>query len=237
MEHFIRGYGRTATLIRLAKSELTPNVASKALKPKPSKNTTIIIDRGDDFFGIDKTTLEYIENKQFVASQRVMDRVNTTISENLSKSYNDGVGIDNAARNLRKEFNKLEGYEAKRIARTEINSAQNMGAFRAYADFDIQYHQWWSGQDNRVRDSHVQLHGQIVQVDQTFENGLMYPGDMNGSIEEWINCRCTTVPYLMPLGFMAPPGVSYFYESDIIPIPGFETDSAVTELLELLRPL
>ena len=52
----------------------------------------------------------------------------------------------------------------------------------------------------------------------------MYPGDMNGSIEEWINCRCTTVPYLMPLGFMAPPGVSYFYESDIIPIPGFDQD-------------
>lgn len=209
-KHFINGYGRNATLINLMKSEFNFNTATKAIN----------IERGSDFFGIDEKVLENIKNKSFVASQGVMDRVNTNISKNLAKSYTDGVGIDNAARSLQKEFTKLKGYEATRIARTEINSAQNEGAFQAYYDFNINYHQWWTGQDARVRDSHRAIHGQITKVGSAFGNGLTRPGDRSGSKKEWIHCRCTTVPYLMPWGMMAPPGATTFFEKDLIPIPG-----------------
>jgi len=213
-KHFIQGYGRNATLIKLLEEEFNLNIATKALN----------ITRGNDFFGIDKATRENIKNKSFVASQGVMDRVNHNISKNLAQSYNDGVGIDNAARSLQKEFSKLSGYEATRIARTEINSAQNEGAFQAYYDFDISYHQWWTGQDARVRDSHRAIHGQITKVGSQFSNSLTRPGDRSGPKKEWIHCRCTTVPYLMPLGMMAPPGETTFFEGDLIPIPGFDQE-------------
>ncbi|AIS32479.1 phage-related protein [Methanobacterium formicicum] len=213
-KHFIQGYGRNATLIKLMEAGFNLDVAAKALT----------IDRGDDFFGIDEATRENIKNKSFVASQGVMDRVNQGISKNLAQSYNDGVGIDNAARSLQQEFSKLKGYEATRIARTEINSAQNEGAFQAYYDFDIKYHQWWTGRDARVRDSHRAIHAQITKVGSKFTNGLTRPGDRSGPKKEWIHCRCTTIPYLMPLGMMAPPGETAFFEKDLIPIPGFDQD-------------
>lgn len=173
-------------------------------------------------FDFDPKTYTRLYNQTYIASARTIERMKGNVMQSLAKSYQNGLGIKDAARNLKKEFRQLKGFEANRIARTEINSAQNAGAFQTYADYDINYHQWWSGQDARVRDSHRHLQGQITSVNTPFSNGLMYPGDRSGPIKEWINCRCTTVPYLMPLGYMAPVGMSTFYETEIIKIPNFE---------------
>jgi hypothetical protein len=62
------------------------------------------------------------------------------------------------------------------------------------------------------------MHGQIVRVGDQFSNGLRYPGDRTGEIAEWINCRCTTVPFIMPIGFIAPPGVLHFYEDELLAV-------------------
>lgn len=163
-----------------------------------------------------------LRRQTFIASQHTLNRVKNNIMTILSDGYRDGLGIKEVERNLIKEFSKLKGYEAQRIARTEINSAQNMGNYQTLQDFDVNYQQWWTGQDARVRDSHKEIHGQITRVGNAFSNGLLYPGDRTGPIKEWINCRCTGVPYLMPLGFMAPLGMTTFYETDIIPVPDFK---------------
>lgn len=173
-------------------------------------------------FDYSKAVYSNLERQTFVASARTMARVRDNIMSIISTSYEEGIGIRDAGRRLRKHFTQLNDFEARRIARTEINSAQNMGNYQTYFDYDINYHQWWTGQDARVRDSHKELHGQIVKVGNEFSNGLLFPGDRNGPIKEWIHCRCTTVPYLIPLGFMAPPGLSTFRESDIIRIPSFD---------------
>lgn len=170
-----------------------------------------------------------LANETFTASAKTMARVRDNITGVLAQSYQDGWGVKDTTRRLGKEFTQLRTFESQRIARTEINSAQNQGAFQTYNDYNIEYHQWWSGQDSRVRNSHRQLHGQIVQVGKPFENGLLYPGDRAGRIKEWINCRCTTVPYLMPLGFMAPMGKPYFYDGQIVRIPNFEVPRDILE--------
>jgi hypothetical protein len=46
----------------------------------------------------------------------------------------------------------------------------------------------------------------------------LYPGDRDGDIKEWINCRCTTVPYIIPYGYIAPPGRVQFREEDLVKI-------------------
>lgn len=182
----------------------------------------IVTDKKYTLFDFDKRIYTNLANQTFIASQRTLERVRGNIMKNISKSYQEGLGINDAARNLKKEFKKIRTYETTRIARTEINGAQNAGAYQTYLDYDINYHQWWTGRDGRVRDSHRALQGEIVKVGTPFSNGLLRPGDRTGSIKEWIHCRCTTVPYLMPLGYMAPMGQSTFRESDIIPIPNFE---------------
>ena len=157
----------------------------------------------------------------FQASDRTLARVTDNITNNLADSYHEGIGIKDAGRRINKEFTSLKGWESKRIARTEINSAQNVGSFSTYDELGVEYHMWWTGLDERVRDSHEDLHGHIVAVGNTFSNGLLYPGDKSGRIKEWINCRCTSIPYIIPLGMMAPLGMSEFTEADLIPIPGY----------------
>lgn len=166
-----------------------------------------------------------IKDKTFIASERTMDRIIGDIMENLTKSYEQGLGIDDAADNLNEVFTSMEDYELIRVARTEINQAQNKGTFYTEQELGVEYQKWWTAQDNKVRGNdpkdtanHVILHGQIVKVGEPFSNGLLYPGDTSGPIEEWIQCRCRPSPFLMPEGFRVPPGMTYFYEEDLIPI-------------------
>ena len=191
-----------------------------------SIKSDVSITRLEDLFKPDPTIRYNLNNKIFQASTHTMDRVDGFIMENLTGSYNDGVGIDEAKQRLTVKYNGLKSWEAERIARTEINGAQNDAAFDVYGELGVEYHMWWTAQDERVREEpqadHRKMHGKIVKVGTAFSNGLLYPGDRQGRIAEWINCRCTTVPFLMPLGKMAPPGMTEFTEDDLIDIPGFE---------------
>lgn len=172
----------------------------------------------------------------FQASDSTLKRVTDNITNNLADSYHEGLGIDDAGRKITKEFAGLKGWESRRIARTEINSSCNVSAFATYDELGVEHHMWWTGLDDRVRDSHRPLHGHIVKVGNTFSNGLLHPGDKAGEKKEWINCRCTSVPFIMPLGMMAPPGMQEFTEADLIPIPGFEQPTYdIDEMLEEMR--
>jgi len=183
------------------------------LKVKKAKSTLEVIFR--DF---SPEILKIIRNKTFIASQKTMDRIIGDVMESLSKSYAQGLGIDKAADVLEEKFVSMENYELRRIARTEINQAQNKGAFYTEQELGVEYHQWIATIDGRQRESHEILNGEIVRVGEPFSNGLLYPGDTSGDIEEWINCRCREVPFLMPEGYMAPPGVLCFYEEDLVRI-------------------
>lgn len=168
-------------------------------------------------------TYNLIKNRAFEASAQTLTRMRGDVMEVLAQSYREGHGIDKAANLLKDKFVSMRDYELVRIARTEINSGQNQGAYETEREFHINYHMWWSADDDRVRDGttsdadHTYMHGQIVRVGEPFSNGLLYPGDMSGPIEEWINCRCRLVPFLMPEGFTAPPQ-GFFYEEDLIPV-------------------
>jgi len=157
-----------------------------------------------------------IDEHVFTASQHTINRVVGNVMSNLTQSYEDGLGIDDAAVELRKVFQAMQDYELRRVARTEINSFQNEGAYLTENELGVRYHMWYTAEDERVRSEHVDLHGEIVPVGEPFSNGLYHPGDRAGDIKEWINCRCRLVPFLMPEGKMAPPGTTRFREGDLI---------------------
>ncbi len=54
--------------------------------------------------------------------------------------------------------------------------------------------QWIAIIDDVTRDSHREMDGQIKPLNKPFITGagneIMFPGDTNAPIEEWINCRC-----------------------------------------------
>lgn len=84
---------------------------------------------------------------------------------------------------------------AIRNARTMVTGAQNQGRQDSYEimeEMGVVIHKVWiATPDERTRESHLELDGEEVEVDEPFSNGLMYPGDPNGDPEEVYNCRCT----------------------------------------------
>ena len=89
---------------------------------------------------------------------------------------------------------------------------------KTYESLDVEYTQWIAADDDRTRESHVEVDREIIRLGDEYSNGLKYPGDTDGPIEEWINCRCSNAPFVMPYGYIAPPGMEQFREEDLIPI-------------------
>lgn len=87
------------------------------------------------------------------------------------------------------------GYNrAVRITRTEGHRIQNTATMNAAYDAKERgadlLKQWDATLDGKTRESHVAVDGEIRELDESFSNGLDYPGDPAGGAAEVVNCRC-----------------------------------------------
>lgn len=89
----------------------------------------------------------------------------------------------------------LKTRQAEGIARTEVNSAGNTGNFFAMETAQVEYIQWITASDGRVRETHMLQHAMVVKREARFPNNLKHPGDRSGRLDEFINCRCAGVAY------------------------------------------
>lgn len=176
------------------------------------------IQNTDGLFGTIRWTEEDLLTKVFTASKRTLARVTSELNQIITKGYTDGKGINVVASMLTQRFDQLSTWEAKRIARTEIHNSHNQGVMRIYDEVGVEYTQWIAADDDRTRESHAEINGEIIRLGDKYSNGLEYPGDTSGPIEEWINCRCSNAPFVMPYGYTAPPGMTQFREDDLIKI-------------------
>ena len=185
--------------------------------PRPQRLVNFIHNR-NNLFGTLEDAEEELLTKTFIASKRTLARVSASINQIITTGYTSGKGINVVASLLQTRFQQLETWEAKRIARTEIHNAHNNAIMKTYETLDVEYTQWIAADDDRTRESHVEVDREIIRLGDEYSNGLKYPGDTDGPIEEWINCRCSNAPFVMPYGYMAPPGMEQFREEDLIPI-------------------
>lgn len=92
---------------------------------------------------------------------------------------------------------RLLALRGETIGRTEAQAsihASQDEAFRQLVDAEAVPHAtvtrtWRTAVDSRTRDAHAEMEGETVGLDETFSNGLAYPG-APGPAEETINCRC-----------------------------------------------
>ena len=209
LEEFNRGKETGRRLVKRANH----NAALKAKKKVPVKFTA----NENNLFGTLTYTEDKLEQDTFAASELTMSRVDENINQILVEGYRSGLGINHVSQQLTERFEQLRTWEAKRIARTEIHTAQNMGVLSSYESLGVEYTQWMAAHDSRTRRSHIDIDGEIIPFGGVYSNKLKYPGDKSGRIEEWINCRCSNAPFVMPAGMMAP-SFSPFKESDLVPI-------------------
>ena len=171
----------------------------------------------DKLFGTLPKAEQDLLDRTYKTSEKTLNRVDGQLNKIITDGYRSGKGINDIANQVTKRFDQLSSWEAKRIARTEVNTSHNKATVDTYNDLGVEYTQWIAAADDRTRDSHVEVDGEIIPLGGHYSNGLAYPGDMSGPIEEWINCRCSNAPFVIPFGYMAP-SFSPFRESDLIPI-------------------
>lgn len=141
-------------------------------------------------------------------------KVAALIQERETQYQQEGYSahMDRVAKDIQEEFKEFSRYRAYRIARTEVAGAAEAAGQKAreVAQEKIDptgkkvklKRQWISSRDDRVRDSHKHMDGQIVELDEPFtiytpegaptERKLQYPADYNADEPaETIHCRCT----------------------------------------------
>ena len=84
--------------------------------------------------------------------------------------------------------------QAKRVAQTERNRVQSQARYDAAqeaAKQGVETYNEWRCRFVRSRDTHMARHGVRVKQGECFPGcNLRYPGDINGSAAEVINCHC-----------------------------------------------
>lgn len=128
-----------------------------------------------------------------------ISRLKKSIQAELSRGISNGESWNRMAALIAAGMNSpfRKAYNnAIRIARTEGHRVQNEAAFhcqeKAKAKGADVVKQWDSTLDSRTRPHHVELNGQIRELEEPFEvagNKAMYPGSF-GIPEEDIHCRC-----------------------------------------------
>lgn len=157
-----------------------------------------------DIFSTNESVSDKIMNNTFEASDKVKSRVTSEINSVLADAYRDSLGREDVTKKINEKFTQLKAYESRRIAVTEINSNRNVANYTQIQNDGVKYKQWVTAEDGRVRPTHMDLNGHIVRTSDKFSNGLAHPGDKNGPIREWVNCRCVLLPYFIPWGKKAP---------------------------------
>ena len=123
-----------------------------------------------------------------------------SINSQVLQGIIQGEPVSAIAERLRNVTNMNEA-SSMRNARTMVTSAECKGRqdsyYRATADGIIMKKVWMAVNDEHTRTSHAELNGEEVDVDDTFGNELMYPGDPSGEPSEVYNCRCTMISHII----------------------------------------
>ena len=126
----------------------------------------------------------------------------------LAESIDEGEGLENTKARLQKAsleaFNELSDVRAYLIARTETGASVNLGQMATYEATGIEQKEWIATLDDRTRESHLQMDGKIMPMNETFEvqnteggvDNMLYPSDPNGSAGNVVNCRCSLAPVI-----------------------------------------
>jgi hypothetical protein len=144
-------------------------------------------------FGFVRNVLQYF--RDHLLSNVVVPISNTTrkhVEVALRDAITNGWGVDKTVREIKNT--PLTRRHAKTIVRTESVRAMNYAQLLAADDDKYQVEKTWLAVEDgrtRVTHGHQGVDGEVRDLYDTFSNGLLHPGDPEGSAAEVINCRCT----------------------------------------------
>ena len=136
--------------------------------------------------------------KEFGAEQ--VQNINNTTKEKLRKTLAEGIeageGIPKLRDRVANVMTEAKTSRAELISRTETHNTVGIGTQETYEAANVKQKEWLTAIDGRERASHAVINHEVVGIDESFSNGLRFPGDPNGTAEELCNCRCVLLPII-----------------------------------------
>ena len=123
----------------------------------------------------------------------------------IERGIAEGLTFDQMEDLIRKSLKSYSGWEARRVARTEVTSSIGNGGQIERDEAGITHKQWIARLDERTRTyakgaaDHLAANRQTVANDKPFlvsGEQLMFPGDPDGSAANIIGCRCGAIAAL-----------------------------------------
>jgi HK97 family phage portal protein len=151
---------------------------------------------GIDFHLIEPRVQRAIESRIDFFVEKTEQGTERLLTDELKEAIAGGENIESIARRMDKVFDYSEHFRSVRIARTEVIGGTNQGQLEVYKDAGVEWKQWITARDEKVRESH-QIDGQTVGITEDFTTGLgnhmQYPGDRNSGADadDLVNCRCS----------------------------------------------
>ena len=161
--------------------------------------------QSDEARAFERIMMTTAENLMLRLGLEITDTSRSDVKRMLQKIINEatqlGYGVDKTAKiikdRLTTDYKRMARWKGKRIARTEIGRAANMGTVEgAIATGKPLVKSWITGGTN-IRDSHIEAEGnpanQNIPINQDFiVGGHATPYPMAASLppEESINCKC-----------------------------------------------
>lgn len=145
----------------------------------------------------DSKILSFIANKASVYADHVNRETRKVLRESLLEGIAAGETEVQLAGRVRGIFDLFRAERTTTIAQTEVSAIVNSVAMALYRKNDFSAKQWWTRQDERVRTTHNDAHGQLVGMSEKFHVGgaeLDHPGDPSGPMKEIARCRCFVIP-------------------------------------------
>lgn len=130
---------------------------------------------------------------------------NGVISRAVTQGILQGEDLDGIVMRVALDTGEKSLAAMRRNARTAYTGAQNAGRLegmrQARDELGIGVKKrWMATLDDKTRDAHADLDGQVADIDEPFETplgGIMYPGDPDADPALVYNCRCT-LTYVYP---------------------------------------
>lgn len=145
-----------------------------------------------------QTILQWAQLRALDMAALVIGTARDAVRAALLEAVEEGLGEADIVRLIRGPLrSRLTGWQAARIARTEMHTAANVGSDEAARSTGLKMvKEWASAEDGRTRFSHMLADGQEVAGDDAFTVGgakLMFPGDPAAPAREIVNCRCAVL--------------------------------------------
>lgn len=158
-----------------------------------------------------------LQQYTLIFSEYISDTSNNEVKALIQQAFEDGWSIDTMVNRLDLLFeqwktgslspedfiwmeNRSPIWRRELIARTETTRAANLGAKTLFETWGVERKEWLSTMDDRTRDTHKDVNGQIVNINTPFtlSNGIeiMQPGDSSAPLSETAACRCTILPVI-----------------------------------------